>query len=155
MFKRNSGNENGIGLIYRVSFSSAIYRNIFVSYQKSKLSEFQAPMYDVYIPIEHFTQRAVYVGYSFTFRDFCFLPAIGYCWMEGTNRGKWLGEIGVESYECESLPYKSNGIPWYFQINTNSNGWFGIGIELSGTLNSKKDYWGVSLLLKIGKQANK
>ena len=151
-FKPNSGNNNGVGIIMNAGISSTIHKDFFMTALISKVKEFPSFGFDYYTPLEYFNQKAITVGHLFVVKDFCILPSAGFCWMKGINRGEWLGVPGQESYECVEYSYSSNGISWSLQFNSNAEGLVGFGLEFSGVLNSEKDYFGISLILKIGKQ---
>lgn len=150
-FKKNSGND-GRGIYTFISIAASIYSKYSLKLNFSKAKEFQAPMYDVYNPIEYVRLTSVMVGRYFVVKNICIFPAVGISAIKGVNRGKWIGDPGVESYECETLPYNGIGIPFVLQINTNSSGLVGIGFQLFSNFYSNKNFWGISLLIKAGKQ---
>ena len=83
------------------------------------------------------------------------MPSIGLTFLNGTQRGQWLGDPGVESYEHERESFHKTGLHYAFQINTNADDWGGIGIELSHTYHSSRNYFGVCIYLKVGSQLKK
>ncbi len=151
IFKKGNQDKKEFGLLYGIDVSCSIYKNGFVNFQRARACEFLSPLLQLHKPAESFKQSSVYVGCILTKKNFCYIMAVGYCRIKGVNRGKWLGVPGIETYDYESLPYTSKGFPWYFQINNNSDDWIGAGLRFSGTLQSEKDYFGVSLLLKLGR----
>ena len=151
-FKNNAGNPRGIGLTYSASVSFSTNRRFFISLEHSHAEEYQPPRDEFNKPIEYFNLESVSLGKYFIIKSLFIAPSLGFGWLKGINRGRWLGEPGKESYSCESLPYSSYGIYWKIESNTNAKGWLGIGIQFSGIFNSSKDFFRASLLFKIGNQ---
>jgi hypothetical protein len=63
--------------------------------------------------------------------------------------------LGVNPYSCEKLPFKSIGIPFSIQINTNASGFLGAGLQIFGNVNTKQSVAGFGFIFKFGKQGQK
>ncbi|HNR68966.1 MAG TPA: hypothetical protein PKN24_13050 [bacterium] len=151
-FKKDR-NANGSGLTIGLIYSRQRLFKDMITFRILRSAEVGfVPIADTNYPYESLNEVSLLYGRFINHKNIHISGSIGLSFVAGINRGNWIGTIGIESYECERLPYYSIGIPVAFQINSNASGSCGIGLQLFGNYNRKQPIFGLAFLIKFGKQ---